>query len=338
LKKVRVENAVGLILAHDITEIVPGKKKEVAFDRGRVIEKGDVEKLLDLGKSHIFVTEGKEKEVHEDEAGKRIARAAMDGNAEISPAREGRTNIISRIDGLLRVDRRLLEEMNRVTHVVFTTLPDRYPVKAGDTVAAARIIPLYIAESLLRQAERVGKKGIVRILPFARMKAGLVVTGTEVATGRIPDASSRVEEKLQGYGLEMIGKRVVVDEVGSIRDSIMELFGLGADIIITTSGLSVDPDDLTKEGIEATGARIISYGAPVFPGAMFLVATLRGRYILGAPACVYYNTHTMLDILLPRILAGGKITGASVRRLAVGGLCSHCATCHYPNCYFGKGV
>ncbi len=338
MKKVKVEEAVGLVLAHDITEIVPGKMKDATFRRGRIIKKSDVEKLLDMGKGHIFVTDGKEREVHEDEAGKRIATAAIDETMEIVPAKEGRFNIRSRVDGLLNVNRARLIELNSIEHVVFTTLPDKYPVKAGDVVAATRIVPLYIAENRLKKAEEAARKGPVRVLPFAPMKAGLVVTGTEVATGRITDASPRVEKKLRGYGLTIAGKKVVSDEVGLIRDAIQELFRIGADIVITTSGLSVDPDDLTKEGVEATGARIISYGAPVFPGAMFLVARLRGRYILGAPACVYFATNTMLDIVLPRIMAGMKMTAASVRSLAAGGLCVHCAQCHFPNCYFGRGA
>jgi molybdopterin biosynthesis enzyme len=170
------------------------------------------------------------------------------------------------------------------------------------------------------------------------MKAGLVVTGTEVASGRIPDASFRVEEKLKGYGLEVIGKRLVADNIELIRDAVLGLSEEGADLVVTTGGLSVDPDDLTREGIEATGARVISYGAPVFPGAMFLVARLKGKYVLGAPACVYFDTHTMLDVLLPRIMAGKAISAATVRKLALGGLCMHCSACHYPNCFFGKGA
>jgi molybdopterin biosynthesis enzyme len=337
LKKVRVEDAVGLTLAHDITEVIPGKTKDAPFRRGQTIQKGDIERLLDLGKGHIYVTDGEEKEVHEDEAGKRIALAAKDGNMDISPAKEGRINIRTRIDGLVTINTRALAEINRVKHVLFTVVPDGYPVKAGDIVAATRIIPLCISEELLTEAERIGRKGIVKVLPFKPMKVGLVVTGTEVASGRIVDGSERVEEKLRGYGLEVIGKKLVSDDVGLIRDAVLAMVDRGAEIIVTTGGLSVDPDDLTKEGVEATGARVIAYGAPVFPGAMFLVAKLKGTYILGAPACVYFNTRTVLDIFLPRVMAGKALTAGTVRSLALGGLCLHCPECHYPNCFFGKG-
>lgn len=337
MRKVRVEDAVGLKLAHDVTEIVPGKKKEAVFLRGRTIRATDIEKLRDLGKNHIFVIDGPETEVHEEEASRRLGLSVLNGDLELRPAKEGRTNIISTIDGLVAVDKKRLDEMNRVKDVLFTTLPDRYPVKAGDIVAATRIVPLYIPEQLLAEAEAVGRKGIVTVQPYKKMKVGIVVTGTEVATGRIPDASERVEEKLKGYGLTVMGRRLVVDDIALIRDAVRAFLVDGAELVVTTGGLSVDPDDLTKEGIEATGARVISYGAPVFPGAMFLVAQLNGRYILGAPACVYFNTHTMLDILVPRIMTGEKISAATVRKMGHGGLCLHCDVCRYPNCFFGKG-
>jgi molybdenum cofactor synthesis domain-containing protein len=326
-----------MTLAHDITEVIPGKKKDAIFRRGRTIEANDVEKFLDLGKGYIYVVEGNEREIHEDEAGRRMATAAMDTHMDIAPAKEGRINIASTVNGLVRVNKRLLRKMNEIKDVLFTTLPDRYPVRSGDLIAATRIIPLYISEDLLGQAESIAREGIVRIVPFVPMKVGLVVTGTEVATGRIADGSERVVEKLKNYGLEVVGKKLVTDEVPLIRDAILEMIDKGAEIIVTTGGLSVDPDDLTKEGVEATGARIISYGAPVFPGAMFLVARLKGRYILGGPACVYFNTRTVLDVLLPRVMAGEKVTAAEVRKLAFGGLCLHCPECHYPTCFFGKG-
>lgn len=332
-----MQDAVGLMLAHDITEIIPGSKKHAAFIRGQIIKKEDIERLLDMGKAHIYVNDGDDNEVHEEEASRRIALSALGENMELVPAKEGRTNIISKVDGLVAVNGRCLAEMNRVKNVLFTVVPDKYPVKAGDIVAAAKIVPLYISESLLAEAEAAGKKGIIKLAPFRKMKVGLVVTGTEVATGRIPDASSRVEERFKGYGLDVMGKKMVVDDVDLIRDAILELSDAGADIIVTTGGLSVDPDDLTKEGVEATGARVVCYGAPVFPGAMFLVARLDGKYILGAPACVYFNTHTALDVVLPRIMAGEKISAATIRKLASGGLCHHCSECHYPNCFFGKG-
>ncbi len=338
MKKVKVEEAVGMVLGHDVTEIVPEKKKGVAFSRGRVIEKGDVEKLLDLGKAHVYVEEPGEPEIHEDEAARRLGLALADDHMDFAPPKEGRINLVSRVDGLFTVNRASLERMNEVQDVLVTVIPDGYPVRTGDVVAATRIVPLSIREPLLQRAEAIAKKGLIRVHPYKAAKTGLVVTGSEVYTGRIQDGSGLVVEKLEGYGLEVIGRTLVPDDIGMIREAILALFSRGAELVITTGGLSVDPDDVTKEGIEATGAKLILYGAPVFPGAMFALARLGKRYIVGAPACVYYSRYTILDLVLPRLMAGLNVTARTIRRLAHGGLCLNCPQCRYPNCFFGKGA
>ncbi len=337
MKKVEVEKAVGMTLAHDITEVIPGKRKGVAFEKGRIIEQGDLERLKDLGKNYLYVFDGVIKGVHENEATERIAHAIMDEHMEPLPPKEGKVSIRSKVDGLFYVNDRHLYEINRIRDVLVSTVPNRYPVKAGDVVAAARIVPLYINERDLRKVERVGEKGVVRISPFKSLDVGLVITGSEVYTGRVPDGSSAVVDKLTGYGLRVIGKELVPDDISMIRDAVMRLLASGARVVITTAGLSVDPDDVTKEGVEATGAEVLFYGTPVFPGAMFLVARLKGRYILGAPACVYYNRYTVLDIVLTRIMAGERMHRTDMVKLSYGGLCLQCDVCHYPRCFFGKG-
>jgi len=336
LKKVKAEEAIGKVLAHDITEIIPGKKKDVAFKRGTVIAHKDIERLLNLGKRYVFVFDKKIKGVHEDDASIRIAEAIMDSNMEYLPPREGKVSIKSRVNGLFYVNDKELYKINRVKDVLLSTVPNRFPVKKGDIVAATRIIPLYIGERELRMVERIGKHSVIKIKPFRSCKAGIVVTGNEVYSGRVKDGSAIVEEKIKDYGLSIIGKTIAPDEIGSIKGAIISLFKKGADIVITTAGLSVDPDDVTKEGIEATGAEVLFYGTPVFPGAMFLVARFQGKYILGAPACVYYNKYTVLDIILPRILAGETMHKHDMVKASYGGLCLNCEICHYPRCFFGK--
>ncbi|OPY79547.1 MAG: Molybdopterin molybdenumtransferase [Syntrophorhabdus sp. PtaU1.Bin153] len=337
MKKVSVEEAQGLILAHDITEIVPGKKKAVAFPKGKVIEKGDIPRLLDLGKRYLYVFEGSVKGFHEDEAAARIARAVIGDHMECTVPKEGKVVIKSTVKGLFYVNTRHLFEMNGIKDVLLSTVPNRHPVGIGDDVGATRVIPLYVQERQLKSVERIGAKGIIRISPFKSMKVGLVVTGSEVYTGRVKDGSSIVEEKFRGYGLDVVGKTIVPDEISMIRDAIRELLS-GADIVVTTAGLSVDPDDVTKEGIEATGAEVLFYGTPVFPGAMFLMARLEGRYILGAPACVYHDRYTVLDLILMRIMAGERVSRDDVVKLSHGGYCLHCPECFFPRCSFGKGV
>ncbi len=338
MKKVKVEKALGLTLAHDITEIIPGKKKDVAFRRGKVIEQADIERLLDLGKSHIYAFDKGVKGVHEEEAGIRIAQSIMDANMELTPPKEGKVSLKSKVKGLFYVNQKYLFEMNRIPNVLVSTVLNRHLVKEGDIVAAARIIPLYISEKELKRVERVAEKGVISISPFRSFKVGLVITGSEVYSGRIKDGSAVVERKIEGYGLEIVEKKLAPDDIGKIRDAILDLFDAGAEIVITTAGLSVDPDDVTKEGIEATGAETLFYGTPVFPGAMFLVARLKGKYILGAPACVYYNKQTVLDIILTRIMAGEKMHKNDMIKLSYGGHCLNCDICHYPTCFFGKGA
>jgi len=256
---------------------------------------------------------------------------------EIAPPKEGKVSIKSKVDGLFYVQAKHLYEINKIKDILLSVVPNRHPVKKGDIVAATRIIPLYIKEKELKKVERIGEKGVISIKPFKSFKVGLVITGSEVYTGRITDGSYLVEEKIRGYGLDIIEKKFVPDNVSKIRDAIKDLFGMGAEMVITTGGLSVDPDDVTKEGIEATGAEVLFYGTPVFPGAMFLVARLKGRYILGAPACIYFNRNTVFDIIITRIMAGERMHKNDMIKLSYGGLCLQCDVCHYPTCFFGKG-
>ena len=338
LKKVKVEEALGMVLAHDITEIIPGKKKDVAFRRGKVIEQSDIEKLLDLGKRHLYAfNKGEAKGVHEEEAGMRIAQAVMGDHMELTSPKEGKVSIKSTVNGLFYVDEKHLYEVNRIKDILLSTVPNRYPVKPGNVVAAAKTIPLYIAEKELKKVERVAEKGVFSISPFKHLNMGLIITGSEIYDGRIQDGSEAVREKIEAYGITVVDKKIVTDDIKMIRDAILSQFDGGVDIVLTTAGLSVDPDDVTKEGIEATGAEVLFYGTPVFPGAMFLVARLKGKYILGAPACVYYNKQTVMDIVLPRILAGERMHKKDVVKLSYGGHCLFCPVCHYPACFFGKG-
>lgn len=338
MKKVEARRAVGMVLAHDITEIIPGKRKDVAFRRGSVIREEDLERLLDLGKKYVYVLEGDEKGLHEEEAALRIARAVSDSNMEISAPKEGRVNIYSKTKGLFLVNKQGLMGINRVPHVLLSTAPSGLCVEEGDLVAATRVVPLYVEEDTIRKVEEIASEGVLKIRPFGSMRAGLVVTGDEVAFGRVKDASSIVEEKLAYYGVRVFSKKTVPDQIQAVRDAICEHFDKGADLVVTTGGLSVDPDDVTKEGIEATGAEILFYGTPIFPGAMLLLARLNGKYIIGSPACVYHDPATALDSVLARIAAGESVGRDLIVELSHGGLCLKCRVCHYPRCTFGKGV
>ncbi len=339
MKKVPVEAAIGMIVAHDMTKIVPGKFKGVGFKRGHVIRSCDISALYEIGKHHVYVLEPTENEVHEDDAACRIAAAISDDSITWSAPEEGKTEIKARFDGLLKIDLEGLKRINKMGDVIVSTLKSWTPCKAGQIVAATRIIPLLIPKDKIEQLEYLtGQNGpVVRVLPYRKMTFGAVVTGSEIYEGRIDDGFERhVGCKLSSYGCEFLKKIVMPDDAKMIADALLELRDLGCDLIVITGGLSVDPDDVTRVAVHRAGAEIITYGSPVLPGAMFLYARLGNVAVLGLPACVFYFKTTIFDIVLPRVLAGEPINQDIIAELGHGGLCLNCSPCRFPACYFGR--
>lgn len=338
MKKIAVENAVGTILAHDITRIVPGEFKGVAYKKGHVVREEDVGELLKLGKKHLYVLELPEDHLHEDDAAMRIARAVSDDSLHWSRPSEGKSNITAGFDGLLKINPDGLLEINRLGNLILSTLKNRFPCKADQMVAATRIIPLSISEQKIIALEKIAETfyPIVRVLPFQTFKVGALVTGTEIYEGLISDGFDQyVGPKLKAYGCDLIEKILVPDDPELLAEALKKLINNGCELIITTGGLSVDPDDVTREGVRRSGAEIVVYGAPVLPGAMFLYAVLDDIPILGLPACVYYHQATIFDLVFPRILAGEAITENQINAMGHGGLCLNCDSCRFPVCPFG---
>ena len=181
-----------------------------------------------------------------------------------------------------------------------------------------------------------GSEPILNVLPFHQKKFAVITTGSEVFKGRIEDKFTPIlEAKLKEYGCEMTFHKVCDDDPAGITAAILEAKAAGCELIFTTGGMSVDPDDRTPLAIKNTGADIVTYGAPVLPGAMFLVSYLDGVPVCGLPGCVMYAKRTIFDLLLPRLLADDPITADDIARLGEGGLCLGCAECHWPNCGFG---
>lgn len=339
MRKVRVEKAVGMMLAHDITKIIPGVFKGVGFKRGHVIRQEDIPELIKLGKKSVYVENREGSRIHEEEAAVRIARAISGQGVCWTEPKEGKTNLLSTHRGLLRINARALSRINRMGDIIVSTLKDRFPCKVNQMVAATRIIPLTIPrrklEALEAMAERVGP--VVRVLPFREMKVGAVVTGSEVAQGLVQDGFDQyVGDKILELGCRLVGKITVSDDPQEISDAILELVSKGSEVVLTTGGLSVDPDDKTRQGIRRAGAKIVFYGSPVLPGAMFLLAKLGDTLVLGLPACVFYHKTTMFDLVFSRILAGEEVTRKDVAEMGHGGLCLGCDTCRFPACSFGK--
>jgi molybdenum cofactor synthesis domain-containing protein len=322
LKVIPVEEAVGLPLAHDITEIVPGKHKGPAFRRGHIVRAEDISKLLDVGKRHLYVMELEKDDVHEEDAARRLAQAAAGPNLTLSDPSEGRINLIAKISGLLKVDAELLFRFNSLGDLMLATLPgDRY-VKAGTVVAGTRTIPVVVKEELIQSAEALCQdKPIVRLLSMPSRRVHLVVTGSEVFTGRIKDGFGPVvTRKVSELGSTLESVQLAPDDPEVISGHIKEAKAAGADIVLVSGGMSVDPDDKTPEGIRRSGAKVETHGFPVLPGSMFVMAYLGETPVMGLSGCVLHDPFTAFDALLPRLLAGEKITRADIMAMGHGGL------------------
>ncbi len=335
------EKSIGRVICHDITKIEKGAFKGALFKKGHCIREEDIKVLLDLGKKHIYSIEIEPGELHEDEAGVRIARALGGLGVDFDGPSEGRLNLKAEQRGLLKVDVSLLKEINNVADVTVATLHTNSPVEAGEKVAGAKVIPLVVAETVVQQVEVICARGkpVLSVLPYLKAKVGLVITGSEVIEGRIKDGFAAVlQQKAVFFGLDEPIVLYAEDDAVVIAARIGELLSRQCNLIVVTGGMSVDPDDVTPLGIKKAGADIVKYGAPVLPGAMFLLAYHGNVAVIGLPACAMYYSTTVLDILLPRIMAGKKVTAQDIVDLGHGGLCRRCEKCFYPHCSFGKGA
>lgn len=337
MKKIKVEDAVGMALCHDITKMVDGFKGP-AFKRGHVIREEDIEELLNIGKKTIFVWEENAGEIHEEDCALRLSQMAQVEKAHYTGPSEGKMVLISDTEGMFRVDTELLHEINSIGDITITTLPDHYPVKAGARLASMRIVPLVTKEEQIICAEKLSEgKTLLDLKPYEARKAGVIITGSEVYSGRIKDKFEPVvRQKLAEYPGEIVGLTICDDDLEMIVDAAKAHLEKGADFLIFTGGMSVDPDDLTPTAIRKLGAEIISHGVPSQPGNMTLVAYLGDTPVLGVPGAAISMPTTIFDVLLPAIYAGEKITKKDLINLGEGGLCQQCRPCHFPNCTFGR--
>ena len=339
-RTVPVGQAVGMVLPHDVTEIRQGEFKGRAFRKGYIIRAEDVEHLKRLGKENIYVLELTAEDIHENEAAERMAAALCGPGASVSgePV-EGKLSIVASHDGLLKIDTDALYRFNLLGEVMCSTLHTNTPVKQGETVAGTRLIPLISKRRIVEEAVNIAQQAgaVIRVLPLRKARAGLVITGNEVFHGRIKDAFEPVlRKKLEQLGSEVVEVRFAPDNVETIAKEIRTCLDTGADLIVTSGGMSVDPDDVTRQGIAAAGATDIAYGTPVLPGAMFLVGVIGTAPVLGLPACGMFHRITVFDLVLPRVLAGEKIGREELARMGHGGLCRQCKSCVWPICGFGK--
>lgn len=339
MKLMRTEDAVGQVLCHDITQIIKGVKKDAVFRKGHVITKEDIPVLLSVGKDNIFIWEYDETKLHENEAAEVLCRIAMGGNMHPTSPKEGKIELVADCDGVLSVDTAHIDAINALGDMMIATRHGGFPVKKGDKLAGTRIIPLVIDKARMAEAEAVaGDTPLLYVHPFVKKRYGLVTTGNEIFHKRIKDEFSPVIiEKFGEYGAEMAAHVVLDDDNEKITAAIDRMLDDGLDMVVCTGGMSVDPDDKTPLAIKNSRASIVSYGAPVLPGAMFLLAYADGgRPVMGLPGCAMYARRTILDLVLPSLIADVPISASWLSRLGEGGLCLNCETCTFPQCGFGK--
>ena len=340
MKLMKTEDAVGHVLCHDMTQIIKDQYKDARFRKGHVVTEEDIPILLSMGKEHLYVWEMTPGMVHENDAAERMAALCGKVNMNWSEVKEGKIELTAACDGLFRVNSEKLIAVNSVEDVMIATRKGNTAVRKGDKLAGTRVIPLIIEEEKLRAAEEQagGDAPLLEVLPYIKKTAAIIATGSEVKKGLIQDTFTPVvKDKLATYGIETLSITYSGDGVENVANTIAEARKTGAGIILCTGGMSVDPDDNTPGGIKQSGARIVTYGAPVLPGAMFLLGYYEdGTVVMGLPGCVMYAGATIFDLALPRIAAGVKMTRADFAAMGEGGLCLGCKPCHWPICPFGK--
>jgi molybdenum cofactor synthesis domain-containing protein len=340
MKKIKIEDAVGMVLGHDVTQIIPGQFKGPRFKRGHLIREEDIPEFLKIGKEHVYVMELKAGVIHEDEAALRLGRAFSGENIDLTWPSEGKVTFLSKISGILKVNLSLLHRINLSGNIILSTLHRHTPCSQRMAVGATRIISLTAPERQIGKMENWCEKygSVIEILPYRTLNVGVVVTGNEFFHGRTEDRfDDRVGKKILNFGSQVVKKQIVPDDIQQISKALLEFQDANIDLILITGGLSVDPDDVTRAGIKKAGTKIIFYGTPILPGAMFLYGMLRGKPVLGLPACVFHHNATLFDLIFPRILAGETLKRREISLLGHGGFCRNCEPCHFPECPFGKG-
>ena len=337
MNKIKVEDAIGLTLCHDITAMYDGFKGPI-FKRGHIISESDIDVLKKIGKEHIYIWEDNKFEIHEEDAAIRLSKMTNVKNAHYTDVSEGKILLIADTDGMFVVDTQLLTEINSIGDITIATLPNHYKVKKGARLASIRIVPLVTKIEQIEKAESLAKdKQLFDLKIFKKLKIGIVITGSEIYNKRIEDKFEQVCRKnLESYPSEIIDIKICDDDVNMIENAIKNMLDQSIDFIIVTGGMSVDPDDVTPTAIKNVGAEIITHGVPSQPGNMTLISYVGDTIILGVPGAAISMPTTIFNVLLPQIFTGIKFTKQDAINLGAGGLCQKCEVCHFPNCTFGR--
>ncbi|BBO83047.1 molybdopterin-binding protein [Desulfosarcina ovata] len=340
MTKIKVEEAIGTRLAHDITEVRPGEFKGPSFKRGHKVEESDVCRLMRLGKRHLYILDLNADQVHEDDAVAELAAVLAGPGVTFSGSpNEGKLQLRAAYTGLLKINVEALEAFNLIPDVMCASMHNNVPVTKGQIVAGTRAIPLVIDRPVLDRAVALAREHspIFSVKAYHRKKIRLIITGNEVYEGLIEDRfEAIVKDKLSAFGATLEETVILPDDVDQIADTVCRFAAGDTEMIITTGGMSVDPDDVTRHGIRKAGADSLYYGAAVLPGAMFQIAYKQDMPIVGIPACGLHHKTTVFDLVLPRLLAGERLDDRDLARFSVGGMCLECPVCRYPACPMGK--
>jgi molybdopterin biosynthesis enzyme len=340
MKLVAVEEAVGMVLGHDVTRIVPGGEKGPAFRRGHVIQLADVPAFLDIGKRHVYTLDLPPGMLHEDDAARRLAMAAAGQGLTLTAPSEGRINLVAAVPGLLKIDIEALHRLNAIEDIALATVHTDHAVIFGRPVAGVRVIPLAVPDEKIAAAEHICREAspLIQVKPFQALRVGMVTTGSEVYYGRIKDKFGPIlRRKFERLGSSVTRQILVSDDVAMTVRAILDLIFDGARMVVVTGGMSVDPDDRTPAAIRAAGGEVVTYGTPIFPGAMFMLAYIGDIPVLGLPGCVMYYQTSIFDLIVPRLAAGERLKREDITGLGHGGFCRGCDVCRYPACGFGCG-
>ncbi len=323
-KEVRVEDAIGLVLAHDVTKIVPGEFKGRLFGKGHIIGKEDIPELLAIGKERIFILELDEGQLHEDDATEAMAGFLMHQSLVKSAAHEGKVQLKAAFDGLLQINVKALETINTLDQLAVATKRTGSPVHEGDLLASLKAIPLVVSADQLAFMKDVLAKSaqpLLQVVPYQPMSVGIVTTGSEVFKGRITDRFGPVlQERLSHFPVTLREQVIVDDHLDDIVQAILRFLEQGVQLVLVTGGMSVDPDDRSPAAIREVATEVVTYGMPILPGAMTMLAYHKDAIIMGLPGGVIYDAYTAFDVLLPRIVAGIRPTSKDIAQLAHGGL------------------
>jgi molybdenum cofactor synthesis domain-containing protein len=326
MKEVPVEQAIGLTLAHDLTRIVPGEFKGPVFTKGHVIREEDIPALLDIGKRHIYTLDIPQGFLHENEAAERMAEAIQGSNISKSAPHEGKVALKSTIHGLVKVNKEAVDQINAMESIALATIVTNRVVQPGSQLAGTRVIPLVVEEERVQRVEQIGKaakanEGVITVKPFRSLQIGVITTGSEIFNGRIEDKfGPAVRRKIEELGSVMVGQKLANDDTNMIADQIRQYLAQKVDLILVTGGMSVDPDDRTPGAIRSVATEVVSYGTPMLPGSMLMLAYHEDTPIMGLPGCVMHDPYTAFDVFLPRICAGERLAREDITSIGYGGL------------------